>query len=387
MFYKILLAIIWSQPILFSYFEAFVRKIPIIGAFSDAVIIPSLVIVLVLGASRYLLAKCSHRDLLFAGLFIFVYILSALFFPENSDFLIPNACRILFTIMPVYFVGVAFDEELIDFLDVISVLSICSFLLFGIIFGYQSSNGSYYMSQAYKVLPHLCMVVYYSLRKYSLTNMVVALIGSVVLLSFGTRGPVLIIGLFLFVFIFALGKYKHPILIKSSMIAAIIIALTQFKNILLFFRDIIVSIGMSTRVIDSFLQDTLFVSKGRNWIKDLLNDAILQHPYRGYGIGGERTFGIVYAHDYIYELLVSFGVIAGSALIIATFYLLINAFIKQQGEKQKTFFLLLICCFFVKLFMSSSYLQEPIFFFMIGHGVGILKNYKRRRLNDCLSSI
>ena len=371
MFY-VLASLVWTQGTLFVYFKSVMRRLPLVGSISDDIIIPFTTVLLVVISIPYMLKKLRLTDVgLYVGI-LFIYCLSYLINTDNADFLSENAGRILLNTVPVYFIGSSIQEEkMIDLFYKLSLCSIVCMFIYNNVIGLLEQNE--YMSEAYRLLPHISLVVYYMIKKPRVLNIALSLIGLLILISCGNRGTVLLIALFIVACLFFFRTYKHKGVIRFLWITAMALLVVFSDNILLWLEKMVSNIGMSTRAIDLFLKGEFFLSESRNNLKDIMWTGILEKPIFGYGIAGDRCLVPLYAHDIVYEMWASFGLLFGTFFIIGIVVLICRAIKKSNSEKSKVFIWLLVCCAFIKLFISSTYLNEPLFFLMLGMCLSVIR--------------
>ena len=122
---------------------------------------------------------------------------------------------------------------------------------------------------------------------------------------------------------------------------------------------------MSVRII-SLLEADILNSSGRDLILEDLLSAIAKRPLWGYGLAGDMGLIGHYAHNIIVEMWVSFGVIFGSLLFLMIIYILVRGYQKALNADTKKFILLLVCSSFLRLFLSGTFLNEELLFFLFG---------------------
>ena len=372
MMFYVLALIVWTQGTLFVYFKSVMRRLPLFGPISDDIIIPFMIVLLVAMSIPYILRKLRITDIgVYAGI-LFVYYLSYSLNIDNADFLSENAGLILLNTVPVYFIGAAIQEEkMMDLFYKLSLCSIVGMFIYNNTIGLLEQNE--YMSEAYRLLPHICLVMYYTIKKPRVLNIALSLIGLVMLISYGNRGTVLLAALFIVACLFFFRSYKHKVIIRVLLIIAMAMLVFFSDHILLWLAKIVDNIGMSTRAIDLCVEGDFFLSESRNHLKDIMWVGILERPIFGYGIAGDRCLVPLYAHDILYEMWASYGLLFGTIFIIGIVVLLCRAIKKSNDEKSKVFIWLLACCAFIKLFISSTYLNEPLFFLMLGMCLSVIR--------------
>ncbi|MDB2074988.1 O-antigen ligase family protein [Clostridium paraputrificum] len=375
-----LLSCIWTQKTIFAYFITLLRKIPLIGYEVYNYGVPIFMVIVSLMSFKYLKKNICTKDYLFYGAFVLTYVISFLLNEKNCEFLSSNAMYILFQVSIVYFIGLGIDKsDYIEVLHKMSILSIVAFLAYKGIYGYDPSNSSY-MSEAYTILPHVCMVIYFMLKDHKIIDILLSIIGAILLLSFGTRGAILQLLLFVICYIVIFRKYKRKLLIVSIFILAAIIIFFTFHFWIEQLNKIVMSVGLSTRIIDMMSSGDIFASNGRNELHQVIFNAIRNHPLIGEGIGADRYYIGSYVHNILYEFWISFGIPFGTLIMSLLSIVIVKSLLVKEEEDLKEFKMILFMVAFFKLFMSSSYLQEPFFFMLIGMSICSLRKNKSRKI-------
>jgi hypothetical protein len=211
------------------------------------------------------------------------------------------------------------------------------------------------------------MVMVAALEKKNWLDILVSLVGAFVIMAFGSRGPILCMLSLLVMYMLINKKVHKHIWFFATVIVLLAITTLMYEEMLLQIRWLVERIGMSTRVFDLVLSGEFAESLGREQIQRVLTEAIMNNWF-GYGIAGDRAIVGTYSHSLMWELWTSFGVFAGSFLLV----ILVFYFVKLLLQKAKSpsegdgLLIVLFASCFVKLFMSGSYLIEPVFFLMIG---------------------
>ena len=391
-YFLILTLMIWNNATLVAYVKSILIRIP--GMQQVTYIFTILVyIFLVLLSFKYLIKRIRYSDLAFIAMCVITYISTMLLYSKTEDYLVEMFYYILVVNVPTYFVGLALDLEDESFIDVLHITSVLSVFLQLVAVAYIEGLTSQFdnLEKAYRILPHVCMVVFYLVKKFNWADLIAAILGYFQLIIYGTRGAILL------AILFALGCYilktksKYRFLISGLIAAVSGIALLNINKLALAFSQILSKYGFNTRIFDRINQSTFLVSDGRNYIKEVVFEAIRRRPFVGYGVAGDRGvlidyFGtFAYSHNLLYEFLVSYGCIIGFALFIALVILLLRAFYINKNRDQICLIMVLIFSSgFLKMFFSSSYLLEQNFFFLIGICVSTIrsnKSYKIRTNN------
>jgi hypothetical protein len=342
-----------------------------------------------------LIAMCMRRGSRFRGgdigviLFVcFSILLTWLIYPDNIEKYMIGKEQFWLTVFPLFrffIVGLFLipDKEAVDLMGKISCISIFveSIFIWFVLRGsdMQSSDD---MSRAYFLLLTVLFAVNYAYDKRTFWGMVASGVGILALLSMGTRGPIMIILAFFAAKIYQTSTKKG----KGTIVIIVILLLMWFVNsslwnaFLLFLRDIISTIGLSTRVIDYTIQgETLSNYTERDIIFDVIISKIRERPLTGWGIYGEWQFVGWSAHNMYLEILQNYGVIIGGIILLWMFYIAIKAFFTTKSTPVRSLVLMFACNVFVRGFFGGTFLSFPTFL-MIGYCLQICRKTNIRYL-------
>ena len=340
-------------------------------------------------AFPYLIINISKNDILFVCGVLLIYILNILIFPQNEE-LTKISGTFFLSVFPLYFIGLRFEAaKHWRILYIMSVVNIWAYTSYYLIFGsnsFDAYQGSYtsFMGRAYILLPQLLCAFIGVLNKKNILNIATAIMGFILLLMCGNRGSLVLLLLFIvFYLLFKVDLKKH-IYVYVGTISVLGLLLYYYEILLTMIVSTFVKYGLSVRVFERLSAGTFFESSGRNVLIKELISASWDNPIIGYGLCSDRTITGSYAHNYAFELWTAFGIIFGSIVLIATIFVIISAWIKSRDIESKGVLLLLICVGFLKLFISSSFLLEGLFFMLIGYCMNQIKKYKleTRELGD-----
>ena len=323
-------------------------------------------------------------NILFPRFSLFIYFLNFTFYPENTEFLTDRTYSFLCLALPVYFVGRLIDIEQVEKgLTTISKLCIYIFALYYLFYiggvTNADSDMDYNMSASYKILPHVLIVLWQTMKRISLFNIITALLGILMIFSFGTRGPLVCCISFVLIYILFIGKFRHPILLKTIIVSIGILFLTLLNPIMLGIQYLLTSIGMSTRITDFYFEATLDVSDARDYIHATLHNVMQSENYFfGHGILSSYNYVDTYPHNLYLELVFSFGYVPGIVIFLSLLLLFVVAYRKYHNTNIRSFLCVLMCASVIKLFMSGSFLDESLLFFLIGYCVNVISNVRIR---------
>lgn len=381
LFFHILVGLVWTQHTVWPYLIQIIRRVPVVGKVYEYVL-PALIITAVLMSLPYIFKKAKASDLLFFIACVLLVIFSYMVFPENQMYIEEHLGKIFLYVLPIYFMGISCTYQECKKTLYWSALCSCVTMLVYQLILYSRGDliGAYNMDAAYKVLPSIMFLVLWALEKQGLRNWLVAAGSVLLILTYGTRGPMLAVLIFL-----CIGIYIRVLRSQKRYIRIIFIALAVLLLFVLFSPSIsfyiferlskwFESVGFSTRIFDFILEGELVESSGRDILLNGTILAIRQRLFVGYGIMGDRVIlGGIYCHNIFLELLCDFGVILGGfffALVVVVFIKAIRCAIKTE---QLFFVLMFIIMIITKLFLSGSYILEPYFFFTLGICVAAIR--------------
>lgn len=307
-------------------------------------------------------------------IFIFFCLVSILIYPENQQPIVYYIRNTFLKVFPYLFLGFAIN----DYQKVFEYFK--KMIPFALIFGLgeylikiltSQAIPSDNMPFAYFVLPSVILAFYFTFENPKSLNIIFAALGLLLLVSAGTRGP--IICLIAYIGIYLLTHLKSTKVIITTIFSTVFLLWwTLSDNMILFLtwlKFIFTKFGVSTRILDHFFANAYLHSASRDILKDAIIDAISKSPVLGYGIFGDRSvlLGIgVYPHNIVLEIICQFGMGLGLIFLISLVYLIIKSYIANRSNIEGEFILILFPLAIIKLFMSGSYLNETFFFLLLG---------------------
>lgn len=350
-----LLAII--QMILLDYFHISERAGTLFHITSIAILmIPAIFIAYTLRPSLVIKIYLSVLLLL---------LINFLIFPKNIPFMIAEAAQFTLPIViPCVFCLVCISDIRI-FLQAVYNMS-WFFLLLMLFYVYLilshkiiAENYSMYLGYA-ALLPML--VLYQKKTKLSLLAFSFLFIYIVV---WGNRGAA-VAGIAYIVFdIFSQKKKSITVLV----ISAFGIVLFKIES----FLELLQKYGIESRSINKIVFGGFDESEGRERIYSRMI-IVLKQNLEGIGIWGDRTYlDGAWCHNLILEILLDYGVIIGSGVILGLVIMIIATFVKC-GKDEKKYLLLFFCSSIIPLMFSNSYLRDYKFGIFIGILCVLYKN-------------
>lgn len=241
-----------------------------------------------------------------------------------------------------------------------------------------------YMSFAYMMLTPILICFIVGVKGH-VVDRILSIIGSFVIFVVGCRGAVVSLAAFflLYILYFYLPKREQ----KSSwgklvLIPILLSVVVFFEKILVYISLGLEKIGFSSRTVNKLLAgtDAFVESEGRKtiWDQAMNNIGII-----GKGLFGDRTVLVdeysrsVYAHNFALEILIDFGLLIGSILLLIMLVIIVRVFIlslKSQSLLRINLLFVAISILLVKHMLSASFLTSFDFWFYMGMLLNMLFN-------------
>lgn len=350
------------------------------------IINPAILWIGILGSLNRIIRSCRISDVFFFVLICCSIVISALIFPETRTFFKDNYIDFITYVLPCYYIGLIInydrDKNVLYFISYIGIFvilfwQVCQLLR--LVEVNETSTGALgeQMEQAYMLLFPICnLFVQESKTKL---DILMIFIGIALIFMMGTRGPIIILGLFISTYLLFFKKYrKHNFFLKTIITIAIPIFLINIKWISLIAIPIAMSLGFSTRVFDSIVDERFNIkdSSGRDDIYGNVFEHLGSNEgVWGLGWGGDRLITIdnLWTHNFELEILVQFGWIFGGILLLILFSIFFKCLLKTRHKYAQSFLYVMIFAGLMELQLSSTYIRHPLFFVLIGYCISILR--------------
>lgn len=177
--------------------------------------------------------------------------------------------------------------------------------------------------------------------------------------------------------VFCKGKEKSnkrifKIVFMLILSLLIYIILTN-EVILTYFKNILENIGINSRILDSMIEGSITLDKGRESIWINAWKMILENPIIGNGVYADRYIFGIYCHQIILEVLLNFGVFAGTLIILFLIWNSCNILLKCKNSEWKLLFILFLSMVIIRLNVSSSFWNDTNFWACLIIGSKALK--------------
>ena len=380
-----LVGLVWAQYPLLHFFEATVARVT--GPEIASALLIVLWMIAIVGAYAEFAQKMSGNNILFVVALFVLYIVNYVLFPQNVPALNFNADLFLLSALPCFFIGAIFPAwRGLKFLYYLSLLCILAQYLFSFVYGNneaiaEEGNGNDQLAAAYLILPHVLIVAANLIQKPDWISGFFFFLGVLILISFGSRGP--IVCMILFVLIAIIYKMTSNKFGLGKMILFVLSCLVIVGLFNIFLDRIIDAImasqNMSDRLVRKMVENQFLESEDRDDIRFLLFSKLDESPYWGYGIAGDRFFlgspKSGYAHNLVVEVLFSYGYFLGGGILFFIGYLIYKG-LRYSTRFEKNFVFLLFTIGIVGLLFSGTYLTNKWFYFFLGYCMSIRKTNK-----------
>lgn len=276
-------------------------------------------------------------------------------------------------------------KSLMHKLQLYSLIAVIYALL--IIFYAEETSGNY-MPISYNLLIPVLVSLYGLIYEKKYYFLISSLVFLRVIIEFGARGPLVCI--FSACLIMIYFKIKEINLKKRIIIAAAaVLVIAIFAIFYNFIVSKLILLFPTSRTVQ-LIYNNLFDTTGRNPIYESSFKIILRDPFKIRGVLSDRillnsffdsnTVSGTYAHNFILELFLQFGVIFALIILIYLTYKTLKSFSiisKTDNTYLKMFFSIIFGYSIVHLMFSGSYITSFDFWLYLGLILSVDRNYKK----------
>jgi hypothetical protein len=309
----------------------------------------------------------------FLGLFAFVsitFLISLILHPEYSDYYSSpigfNAAVLTFSSSIFGYLFVEISDDSVEFGKCIYIAAILNFIFYlWLVIGFLPTriwitidstgrqHASYYsMSFSYGMLFPVLVFLKEWIVKRNLIDLIGAITGLISIVLFGSRGALLCLIIFgVLYWIFILGVKRKIIIFFTLLIFLIFIAFI-WKDIL----EYLAALFPTSRTLELLSGGLLYINDRNSiWIEAI--EYILKNPF-GYGPMADQYLLGEYSHNVVIELMITFGVIPGIALLIFFMIKSMHILTNPIEKENKLIFMIFFSIVVGKLLFSSSFWYE-----------------------------
>ena len=315
----------------------------------------------------YTLKALRISDFVILTMIYLIFILNYIIFPNTRQYFI-NQEMILIYIMfiPICVVGVTKIDVWDNFFNIGLKYSYAGVIISILIFLGNLVSNLNYMELSYSILVLSGVVAIKASQDYNIQDILVLILYSILMISYGARTPVLL--LFTLFFIGLLindNKKKNAIGISFfAVVLSLLWNMGILEKILFTFSN-----NLNSYVITRFLNGSFFTSNERMDLYNAASKFVLNMGFGINGLFGDRQlageFKQPYIHNFVYEILISFGWIIGGISLILLFIKITKIFMFSNKIKQKVLIYSLVVLF-GRYIVSGSFVIEWRFYIFLG---------------------
>ncbi|MCP1144138.1 hypothetical protein [Lysinibacillus endophyticus] len=302
----------------------------------------------------------------------FIFFLQFIIFPENRNYLIELIFPLFFMCLPVFIYTVTLKnwavlKKVMEQASIIIFIA-CAIMGIQVILG-TASIGTYSMTFSYYLLLPVVISLNELIERFRLLPFIITMLSILLILLIGSRGPLLCIAVFIILKLIrpgvSIATSKMRIFSYFTLIMLILFFCINYKNIILVINYNLLKFGFYSRSINLFLSNEIYLS-GRDEIYEMIVQNIVNNPFLGIGIAGDRRVADgVYAHNIMIEFFANFGVIIGTILITALLFKMTKLLFSKDINVYNMM-ILWISMGFIELLVSGSYLTHIPFWILLG---------------------
>ncbi|MCE1168342.1 MAG: O-antigen ligase family protein [Sphingobacteriia bacterium] len=263
------------------------------------------------------------------------------------------------------------------------LISVSMFFLIFVFSMNEDTTYSQYTS--YIVLPSAIISLGVIFNRFSFLHFSNFVLSVFLILVSGARGPLMCAVLFIIVRLALTPSIQRKLKIILLWAASFsLIAFFFGEKIIGIATGIILSKGLSTRILTFFISDEVLVDSGRELIRKFVLQQIYEHPFFGVGMGLDRAMinrhiGNTaaeaigdYPHNIFLELLMQYGIFIGGLLIVILIRLTYKALKLAKDYPTSNVISIFMAIGLFPLLFSGSYINAPLFFAFLGFAVATI---------------
>lgn len=335
---------------------------------------------ILLSSSKFFLKKIRVFDLMAVIISSIILLISALSINDGntvSEIMVP----FLIYCIPAYLlsVNITMNANLKRYLHTTGYIMLtCGAISMFVLNAYSATAETHSLLGGYTLATATAIIIAFSTSKI---EYVIATLGALLVLSNGSRGPLLTLLLFIVIYIIiVIPKNAKMILYIIAVCGILVIIMAFYEEILMNLIRLIDSWGFSTRVFTSLLSNNIANDDNRQILQAFALDYMKEHWLWGTGVLLDRAviyqrFGRMfsdvgllgaYIHNIFYEWMIQFGTLFGGILGIATITRSIQVLIHEKSRDEKLLFLCIASTGLFPLFVSFSYVTYTSFYLFLG---------------------
>lgn len=316
--------------------------------------------------------KIKFDDILLILFLVFSYMIMSLFYTENKVYFLQVSPLIKYFSMAYFVIRadiIKFDELKKWLVMLARILTVV--LLLSLLSNLDSVRvGAIYMEFANAISINIALLVYSGIIENKKIDIILSVISLFALLIYGSRGALLTLCLLIGYMAWLKNKNTKKVII-GLVIGIILIIIGPYIVVEMLNR--LTNAGIESRTVKTMISGEFLASSSRLKIYKYLISVLKDNFLFGIGICGDRYYlpknfsGVdaSYAHNLLLELLLDYGVIIGTVIIILIVSILMKGFIREKDVYKKGFFSVFVFISVVQLMVSRSWLSEQNLFVLL----------------------
>jgi len=225
-----------------------------------------------------------------------------------------------------------------------------------------AAETEYNMSLSYYCLIPTLTMIYVTFKKKEFSSLIFMILGIVIIIGMGSRGP--LISSFLFIFIYytmSIKKSKKKWFLILLFIMFIVVISLFFNKILVTLYNIFESYGINSRTIRALLTNNIFQLSDRDVM--IRNSMSLLRDNYILGIG---FLGNLSSHNIFVETILFFGIPIGIIISIFLIIVFVKTLSLRSNRDQKAIVLIFFSYAIVDAMLNLSIWGKDIFWLYLG---------------------
>lgn len=332
-----------------------------VSLFFEAIIVLSLA-----SAFPTLLYRKKEQLFVVEIVFLFVFLFSFLIGEADISLLMSTGFWTFAVCIPLGIAGISIVNSNILF-RMMRITAYIEYPILCIALLSMRNSGSYSMSVSYVLILPVLFFLYDYLEDKKVYGLVFSILGTLLILVFGARGPLVCIAFYVFIKLFIRQKRDKSIrkfVIRLAVIAVIFLAIANWDIVLRGVDVFLSRNGISSYALRRLLNGQFSETAGRDDLWNYYIDLIKKKPFVGYGVLGGWISSGEGPHNMLLEFLLAFGYLGGGIVSLLSIYSLLRA-IKTDGSLFTELILILAAYNFTMYLVSGDWLEKPMFFLFV----------------------
>ncbi len=327
---------------------------------------------------KYPINRTSKKCLRNTICFLLLIAVSYCFFSTSQSYIIDNSQ----TLLEAAIIGMFCSALISEYTSWDYLFGIIRKMLFiltpALLIVYILAGFAYFgaMSWGIRITP-LCLIYYYVVRSYktSIIEKIFFAISVVLSLFGGRQSLIIVFGTILLCELYFL--FVEPITYKKTikilfMIVFFVVFIIEFNAVIQFISNIIEKMGFHSRSITMLLNEQLFDDSNRGGIYKICWEYIEKSGASISGLYTDRYylatqgFDGYFAHNFVLELLMDFGTVVGTFLVLSIIISTLIGIV-QAKQELKPFTIVMIAIGIGRYFVSGTIISSSAFWVCLGY--------------------